>query len=94
MGQFRLTILELHGDLNVGPKSLGFDSEETEEPRDERSTTDRDSTTDEETGTAGIALLVGVVFLALLGLAVKRRQDDADEATVEQPVELAESDEL
>jgi hypothetical protein len=89
----RITILELHGDLTIGPKSFGFDAEDDPTTAD-RSPTGSESTTDGGSGGAGIALLVGLVFLAILGLAVKRRRGDASEAAVEQPVELAESDEL
>jgi hypothetical protein len=92
MGELRLTLFELHGDLAIGPKSFGVDDEESAGSTDR--STDGSAASTADTGGSGIALLVGLVFLAVIGLAVKRQLGDSGEATVEQPVELAESDEL
>jgi hypothetical protein len=97
MGSTRLTLLELHGDIKIGPKSLGFGSEgESSAPESDSSERSRPESeaAEESGGPAGVALLVGLVFLGILGLAVRNRLGGDSGAALETPVELAESDDL
>ena len=86
----RLTLFELHtyGDIQIGPESIGPAIEGTEP------TTPEQSVEDDDGGlglpTKGIVVFVVLAVLVVLAVAAKVLVNGLDE----EPVELAESDDL
>jgi len=93
MGGIRLTLLELHGDIKLGSTSLGIGSED-ESTTGTGASVERAASEDESSATSGIGVLVGLTFLTILGLAVRKRFSGDSDELLEQPVELAESDDI
>lgn len=87
----RLTIFELHthGDVQFGPASLesALETAATDNTTDTTASSDDD---DGGSGNKGIALLIGLAALVALAAVIKYTRGGDEQ----EPVELAESDDL